>query len=450
MLIRNAEVKGCRRDVRIEAGKIASIAPALSPLAAEVIVNAGGGALLPGLVDNHCHLMATAAALQSIPCGPPDVRDGPSLAEALLTTPGSGWLRGIGYHESVAGEIDRQWLDLHGPRRPVRIQHRSGRMWILNSAALDCLGDRAPADGRLLDRDDWLQARLRKQPLDLAEVGRRLAARGVTSITDATVRNGPEEYETLATAGLPQRLVVMGQMSLAGQRPLHRARVGAHKLHFHDHDLPPLEDVVRAVGVAHDDGRVVAAHCVTYAELAWTLSAIEEAGALAGDRIEHGALIDDHFAEWIARLGLTVVTQPHFLAERGDAYRLDVPSGDHPRLYRLGGLMRQGIPLAGGSDAPFGGLDPWLSVAAAVNRPHGFGNDEMLLPDAALAMWTGHPDDPGGASRMVEEGEVADLCLLDRGWDKAGRDPAAVAVDLTVVGGEIVHQETAIAAQSNI
>ena len=55
---------------------------------------------------------------------------------AALNRPGQGWVRGIGYHESVAGMLDAADLDTMVDHRPVRIQHRSGRMWFLNSAGL--------------------------------------------------------------------------------------------------------------------------------------------------------------------------------------------------------------------------------------------------------------------------------------------------------------------------
>ena len=105
---------------------------------------------------------------------------------------------------------------------------------------------------------------------------------------------------------------------------------------------------------------------VLLAELTLTLAAIEEAGARPGDRIEHGALVTPELAEWAARLHLIVVTQPHFLAERQQAYRTDVPADEQPCLYRLAGLQKAGVGLAAGSDAPFGSSDPWAAMAAAV------------------------------------------------------------------------------------
>ena len=43
--------------------------------------------------------------------------------DSLLPNLGE-WLRGTGYHESVAGELDRHALDRWVPARPVRVQHR--------------------------------------------------------------------------------------------------------------------------------------------------------------------------------------------------------------------------------------------------------------------------------------------------------------------------------------
>src|ERR1700755_3483100 len=92
------------------------------------------------------------------------------------------------------------------------------------------------------------------------------------------------------------------------------------------------------------------------------------AAALPVARSGHGACRPPVLAEPVAAAGLTVVTQPHFLAERGDAYLRDVEPDDLPWLYRCAGLLAAGIPLAAGTDAPFGGADPWASMRAAVRR----------------------------------------------------------------------------------
>ena len=443
MLIRDAEIDGQRCDLRIAGAHIAAIAPALAAQPAEPIVDAHGGALIPGLHDHHIHLDATAAALSSVRCGPPEVHSRGELALALAAAPGNGWLRGVGYHDSI-GSIDRTWLDTHGPTRPVRIQHRGGRMWVLNSAAIAALGGDWPTDGRLIDGDQLLADRLGRKPPDLDPVGAVLARHGVTGLTEVTPRNTAVDRERYRAEGLPQHLLVMGDHSL-DRLP----GTGAVKLHYHDHDLPALDLLTMRIATAHAAGRPVAAHCVTLAELLLTLAAIDEAGAHPGDRIEHASLAPPDAIDMIVRLGCTVVTQPHFLSERAAAYHTEVELRDQPWLYRLRGFLAAGVPLAAGSDAPFGGVNPWAAMAAAVTRPTGFGRDEALTPEEALALYLGPLEAPGGPARRIAIGAPADLCLLPRPWSAMRGDLAAVVPVMTMISGQAIYSSaTATSAQA--
>ena len=138
MLIRQATLPdGHVADVRVDE-RIVDIADRLDPLGSEHVLDVEGGAVLPGLHDHHLHLRAMAAALDSLAVGPPRVRTKAQLAQALATAvPGpDGWIRAVGYHASVAGELDRQQLDALVADTPLRIQHRSGAMWIPISALL--------------------------------------------------------------------------------------------------------------------------------------------------------------------------------------------------------------------------------------------------------------------------------------------------------------------------
>ena len=127
--------------------------------------------------------MLFRSSLNSVACGPPDVSNEAELAGALAQ-PGDGWLRGTGFHESVIADLDQAWLDRHGPARPVRIQHRSGRLWILNSLAMTEIATAAeslPAherdrlqssDGRLYDVDELLGSLLRQAAPPMAAASR--------------------------------------------------------------------------------------------------------------------------------------------------------------------------------------------------------------------------------------------------------------------------------------
>ncbi|MEM7408716.1 MAG: amidohydrolase family protein [Myxococcota bacterium] len=461
MLIRNAEIGGvAHQDVRIANGRIVTVGAALPSNPNEPVHDAAGGALLPGLHDHHLHLFALAAQAVSVACGPPDVTTEAALVETLRNAPPSddSWLRGVGYHESVAGPLDRARLDAWLPDRPARIQHRSGSLWILNSAALDrvCAGTAPPTgaerdarghlDGRLFRLDAWLQERLAASPPTLEAVGRRLARCGVTGVTDASATNDAARSAELArrqdTGEFPQRLRIMGDDSVEGFGS-ERCAPGERKILLDEARLPPFEAFVATARRAHERDRAVAVHCVTRTELVFCIAGLQEAGSHPGDRIEHAAVAPPEVVDAVAAAGLRVVTQPHFLAERGEQYRVDVPAKDQPWLYRAAGWHAAGVPLAAGSDAPFGGPDPWRSMRAAVERRSASGSvfdaSEALSPEAALALFMTPLDAPGGEARRIEVDAPADLCLLDRPWRAARERLSTDDVAATWCAGRRVH-----------
>jgi predicted amidohydrolase YtcJ len=461
VLIAGAEIDGrAPLDVRIAGGRVAEIGRGLAPRTGEARLDAAGGALLPGLHDHHLHLFALAAAERSLRCGPPAVRDADALARALAGAGGrGGWIRGIGYHESVAGELDRARLDALVPDRPARIQHRSGALWVVNSAAVERLGldrgadargvERAPdgrATGRLYRLDAWLRERIEPGgPPLLDGVSRRLASFGVTGVTDATATNGSDELEAFAAAALRgelrQRVAVMGRAELPqGTHPL--VTRAAVKLLLDERDLPGFEELREAIAGAHRRERPVAIHCVTRAELVLATAAVAAAGSLAGDRIEHAAVAPPDALPPLAALSLTVVTQPNFVRERGDAYLADVDTRDRPWLYRGRGFVEASVPLGGGTDAPFGDPDPWAAMRAAVERTTdggaALGREEALTPERALALFTSPASAPGDPPRPIAVGAPADLCLLDRPWAEARSQPSSAHVAATLRDGVLI------------
>ena len=421
LLIANAEIDGVAPlDIRCRDGRIVEIAPAL-PTDDEFRLDAEGGAVIPGLNDHHIHLFALAAASRSVRCGPPDVRDPAGLAVALTKAPGAGWIRGVGYHESVAGTLTRQALDRMCGNRPVRIQHRSGKMWFLNSAAERELGLTVP-DGQLFRGDALLRERLAVDAdfrNSVEDTSRRLAAYGVTGLTDATPTNDP------ATARLYEDLSLLQRVNLMGNESLAR---GSLKIMLDDVALPDLDTLAARIEQAHERDRPVAFHCVTRTELVFALSALRDAGTVPGDRIEHASVTDEATMALFRDTprdpnDLTVVTQPNFIAERGDQYLADIAASDHDSLYRCRGFIDAGVPLGGGTDAPFGDPDPWAAMSAAVHRKTARGRvvgaAERLTPERALALFTTPLSDPGGEPMRIGTGAPAALCVLRRPWAQA-------------------------------
>ncbi|MDP6223019.1 MAG: metal-dependent hydrolase, partial [Candidatus Micropelagos thuwalensis] len=117
-------------------------------------------------------------------------------------------------------------------------------------------------------------------------------------------------------------MTIMGRPSLCDvtDKSTDRVSIGHVKLHYHDHDLPSLETLTQEIQEAHAQGRGVASHCVTHAELMLTLAAIEAAGPSEKDRIEHAAIVTQDALDWIKQLNIGVVTQPNFIVAREQAY----------------------------------------------------------------------------------------------------------------------------------
>jgi predicted amidohydrolase YtcJ len=467
LLIRGAEVGGAPGwDVRVTGGVVTEIGEDLR--GPEPVLDAGGGALLPGLIDHHIHLLALAAQRASLRLGP-DAIAGPEALRSVLrgadrTAPSGAWLRGVAYHESVAGALDRRVLDGLVPTRPLRIQHRSGALWILNSAALaavgamDALADCIERDaggeptGRIWRGDAWLRERLPDAPPPLGPVMRELAAYGVTGVTDASVTTDASRarlFETArATGDLHQRLMLMSGGGLPNSAAY---RIGPVKILLDDDELGDLDAMGAVIAFARAERRAVAVHCVTAVQLAFALAAFEAASdfigsnSAPGDRIEHGGMIDADAAAEIARLGLCVVTQPGFIAERGDQYRVDLAAEELASLYPCASLLRAGVAVAASSDAPYTHPDPWAAMAAAMRRraPSGavLGEAERVDGEAALALFLGTFDAPGGPARRITVGAPADLCLLHTPRAAALAEPDAALVRATVIDGVVVHPQ---------
>ncbi|WP_044507979.1 amidohydrolase family protein [Gordonia sp. KTR9] len=448
------------RDVAITDGVITEIAEELHPAGSDV-VDGRGGALIPGLHDHHLHLHALAAATSSVRCGPPQVTSAAELATALAAAPtagDAGWVRGFGYVETVAGMLDRTSLDRLHDRRPVRLQHRSGAVWFFNSAAAaivnlssgdhpgierDALG--APT-GRVWRADTWLRERIGGAgPPGLAAVGAELAQFGITGVTDATPDLPDDSLAHLlaehANGALPQGLHLLGvEPEVTGSAPT--VTVGPCKIVLADSDLPDFPTLCRQIRKIREHRRGVAVHCVTRESLLLLLAALDEVGAHPDDRIEHGAIVAEETALELSRRAIPVVTQPGFIADRGDDYLDRLDAHDVHDLYRCRTLMESGVAVALSSDAPYGPTDPWSVIAAAATRvaPDGriVGAAERIDRRAALRMYLAPLSHPQSPPRTVAVGRPADLVVLAGSLDRAltiGSD----AVRCTIIRGRVIY-----------
>jgi predicted amidohydrolase YtcJ len=425
MLIQRATLLDGRRvDIRTT-DRIRDVAERLAPAHGETVLDAGHATVIPGLHDHHAHLHAAAATYDSVRVGPADVAARGELMRALRRAkPGDdGWIRAVGYHDVVAGSLDRVLLDELRPDVPVRVQHRSGVMWTLNSAGLSRIGLGDHPDGRLRSADPQWSAELERRDVPLAALSRQLARRGVTGITDAT----PDlDLTSIAkwSGEILQRLHVLAP----GKRILHD-------------DALDLDDLVAWITDRHRYDMPVAVHCVTPAQLVITLAALRIVGVHPRDRIEHAAVVPHDCLPDLVDLGVTVVTQPNFVAERGDQYRTDVPASEHHELWRVASLLSNGVKVAFSTDTPFGDGDPWAAMRAAVHRRtrsgEVLGDRERVSPTTALMLFQGAADRPTVA-RAIASGQPGDLCLIEGSPRDVLADLDGDRVRTTVVGGAAV------------
>lgn len=456
LVIRNAEVGGQLVDVHVVGPAISAIGRRLSVGRVGSEIDAGGGVLLPGLHDHHVHLLAMAAALESLDCG--SVHGGADgLAAALRASPGA-WVRAVGYHEELAGVLDRHRLDAMVPDRPVRVQHVSGALWILNSAALRAVehalddtadvergDDRAP-NGRLWRYDDRLRAAMPATEPDLARVGTRLASYGITGVTDATPDIGDDALGLLGRAradgSLPQEVMVLGTQPAAALPA--GVTAGPRKIMLRDHDLPTFDELIDIVRTARSGHRAVAVHCVSADSLALTVAALAHLGPVPGDRIEHASVVPPALVGKLVQLGVAIVTQPDFLRTRGERYLEDVEPAELEWLYPYRSLEAAGLRVVPSSDAPFGDVDPWAVLRSARERATAQGAvlnpSERVGVSQALRGYLTRADEPGGRARDVSVGSSAELCLLRRPLAEVLSEPSAVDVRATVVAGSVVHE----------
>jgi predicted amidohydrolase YtcJ len=459
------------------------------------VIDCGGRAVLPGFIDAHCHVLAYAASLLAVDCGPDAVSSIGDIQAAVRrqaeVTAAGRWVRAVGYSEVdlAEGRHPTRWeLDLAAPDHPVRLIHRSGHACVLNSLALRLCGigmeteeppggymERDTASGEpsglLLEMNELVDRAV--PPLSWEELveGVRLASErflgaGITSVVDASHTNGPPEWELLRRlrqeGHLLSRLTAMVGYEHREAASRWKGKeggdgclaLGAVKILIKElgEEIYPEEDALaEMVSQAHAQGWQVSIHAVEERAVAAAAGALSRSLAQLPrqnhrHRIEHCGVCPPALVERIAKAGVMVVTQPSFLYYNGDRYLRQVPPQRQPYLYPLRSLLGAGVRLAAGSDCPVVGPEVVAGLYGAVARRskggQEVGGEESISIEEALGVYT-----MGAAYSFFAEGErgsiapgrLADLVVLSG-------DPLACGVgellalrgQMTIVGGQVV------------
>ena len=460
------------------------------------IVECRGKCLIPAFHDAHIHLLASASRLLSVDCGPGSVRSITQIQQAIRRrcelVPAGEWVRAGDYDEFYLAERRHptRWeLDAAAPDHPVKLQHRSHHSCVLNSLALKLAGIdgrfQAPIGavveieettgeptGRLFEMEAYLNDRVVPTMKDadlraaLSLVFDDLLSQGITSVQDATCRNGSRDWMLFRDAAVGEKLcprvtLMVGDEHLDEMVGLglrcgdgdDRLRIGPVKLMLTEAGgdfCPSLEELAERVRAAHSKGYPVAIHAVEESTVCLATEAVAAAGSSApGPRLEHASIAPPPLLDLIAELEIGIATQPGFVYYHGDRYLVDVE--DHLRdwLYPVKSMLSRGIVVAAGSDAPIAPARPLRAVCAAATRLSQKGQvvngGEAVSVEQALWMHTVAPAmllGLDGKMGSITPGKLADLALLSANQLMLPAEEIGdIRVEMTVVGGLVLPME---------
>ncbi len=467
-----------------------------------------GRTMVPGFNDSHVHVWKVGQILTGIldlraMTSLEEMKAAVRRRDREL--PEGAWLLGRGYNEQLLaeGRQPTRWdLDAAAPNRPVALTRTCGHMIVGNSRALTIAGvgrsTPDPAGGAIL-RDasgeptglvqenamGFLKAvipeprRAEYEEMVLA-AGRDQLSKGITSASEAGATPALlDAYRSLDREGkLEHRFHVMAmRLSEESPRPLPlpeksvsgRLRIDSVKL-FADGGLSgataalngfyrhqPVSGLARLTEddlfplalEAQEAGLRVCTHAIGDAAIDVVLSAYErlhERGG-RGHRLEHFALPDSAQLERAHRLGAMAAPQTVFLHALGRNFRRYLTDDYLARTYPIRSMLRAGVTVALGSDAPVVPDDrPLLGIQTAVTRRDLEGEpiapDESISAEEALYAYTmggacasGDSDNRGSLS----SGKWADFAILDGNpCEIEATEIEAIEVVRTYVAGRIV------------
>lgn len=214
------------------------------------------------------------------------------------------------------------------------------------------------------------------------------------------------------------------------------------------------EQLQQLVKMARELEIPIATHTIGDLAFEWVLDAIEKypLETMGHDRLIHTQLLRKDLVKRAKQLPVIFDIQPRFLASDFPWVLERIGDGPIDYLYAWKSLLKEGIPLAGGSDAPIEPADPLLGVHAAVSRTRPddpekivYGEEEKLSMFEAVSLFTTgsahaglHADKRG----KICEGFDADFTVFDK--DLFNIDPdelLSTKVVMTVIDGKIVYQK---------
>ena len=459
-----------------------------------------GQVALPGLADSHVHLLGYGMLLQTLNLsGARSITEiQKMLAETASTKRHDEWILGRGWDQEKLREQrypDRSDIDIIP--NPVFLRRICGHVAIANSAALTATGinegTRDPLGGEIsrdstgkpsgILKERAIEIVSRSLPRDDNETrqailvaSQKLLELGVTSlhciIEDEqefrTVRALKKEGKIQQTiyAILPLNMIDrIGPIDNIPGVWANSFRVGGIKIFLdgslgartaalgHPYDDDPSssgmlttsrEQLLALIEKARDTGLQLCIHAIGDKAVETGVSTLEEALGKQNcrnsrHRIEHASLVPPQLIGKMANLGLVASVQPRFIysdswAER----RLGTTRIEY--LYPFKSMLRGGIHLAAGSDAPSDDPSPIEGLWSGVSRP-GLSSTETLTTSQMLSCYTrgaAYASFSENDEGTLDVGKSANLTVLDRDpFESTSEALRKLRVVQTIVRGKI-------------
>lgn len=476
------------------------------------VIDGRGLFVFPGFIDAHSHPAAIQEVYGAIVSFRTIAEIKAAMREKAQATPPDFWVEGYMYDDKKLEDgrgITRADLDEAIPDHPAIVRHRGGHTGVVNSRALSLAGidERSPdpAGGKFYREDGRLTGRVAEKALyvfdkvgertpitramqqeGVKRVSRRMAAAGVTSVTNAW--GDLEEIVSYQDARAAGALAVRMCFMPGGASPVYPAlkaaglrtgfgdewiRIGAVKYAVDgsasertmrmstayegrpdDFGILVMDakQVLDSVHDARDAGFQIGLHANGDVAIAMVLDAYETVlreKPLADPRwrIEHCTLVTDALLKRIKAVGAVPApfyTYAHWHGDKWGEY------GDEKlsRMFAHRSFLDYGIPVAPASDYPPGPFEPLMAIQSMATRKDlsgkVWGENQKISVAEAIGICTAN-----GAYASFEEnlkgsltpGKLADFVMLAR--DPLAEPPETIKtipVVRTVVGGNAAFE----------
>jgi predicted amidohydrolase YtcJ len=215
------------------------------------------------------------------------------------------------------------------------------------------------------------------------------------------------------------------------------------------------DELNELVSIAHSSGMQVAAHAIGDGALEMCLDAFEAAQAVSPGlnrhQIVHAQIADDRQLDRMKNLHVGAAIQPCFVPSDREMAMEHLGGARAARSYRWKTMLRKGIALSAGSDAPIESLRPLDGIHAAVTRQNHAGEpeggwipQEKLSMAEAISLYTWSGAWHGGSEKRRGEivpGRDADLAILEQDpFLTPAADLWRIDVAMTFCGGRVTHR----------